>query len=383
MLEACASLDLLEADFELGSAAGKEDIEKFVKADEEAPFEEKVIDPEADTVDELKDHYVGKVICTCNACKQAIFVDPASLGDVEDKNAVLMDNTCLNCGKEGFGFTIEGKVEPFKEPDTVEISVEPKEEVKEEKSLEDEIKEALLAMNKESITEDFSADIDVDSASTIHVSAESHEPSETEEMISPISDEDLKDLAALDNEEEVKPEKPIDEPISEEPIEEPINEEPIEKEPIEELSVDEEPVVEEALADDYFEIDNLDEAAFDSLVTKFARRLYENVDHFATTSVNENDENELIVEGTIKFNSGAERNTAFVLKQSGVKNDRYIFEGLNKTFSNAKIAFKVTFACKNNSLVAESLKYSLRMPSLTEGVKATTKVSGKVFINIK
>ena len=48
-----------------------------------------------------------------------------------------------------------------------------------------------------------------------------------------------------------------------------------------------------------------------------------------------------------------------------------------------KNAFKVTFACKNNSLVAESLKYSLRMPSLTEGVTATTKVSGKVFINIK
>ena len=374
ILEAFASLDLLEADFELGSAAGKEDIEKFVKADEEAPFEEKVIDPEADTVDELKDHYVGKVICTCNACKQAIFVDPASLGDVEDKNAVLMDNTCLNCGKEGFGFTIEGKVEPFKEPDTVEISVEPKEEAKEEKSLEDEIKEALLAMNKESITEDFSADIDVDSASTIHVSAEAHEPSKTDEMISPISDEDLKDLAALDNEEEIKSE----EPISEEPIEE-----PIEEEPIEELPADEEPVVEEALAGDYFEVDNLDEAAFDSLVTKFARRLYENVDHFATTSVNENDENELIVEGTIKFNSGAERNTAFVLKQSGTKNDRYIFEGLNKTFSNAKNAFKVTFACKNNSLVAESLKYSLRMPSLTEGVKATTKVSGKVFTNIK
>ena len=374
ILEAFASLDLLEADFELGSAAGKEDIEKFVKADEEAPFEEKVIDPEADTVDELKDHYVGKVICTCNACKQAIFVDPASLGDVEDKNAVLMDNTCLNCGKEGFGFTIEGKVEPFKEPDTVEISVEPKEEAKEEKSLEDEINEALLAMNKESITEDFSADIDVDSASTIHVSAEAHEPSKTDEMISPISDEDLKDLAALDNEEEIKSE----EPISEEPIEE-----PIEEEPIEELPADEEPVVEEALAGDYFEVDNLDEAAFDSLVTKFARRLYENVDHFATTSVNENDENELIVEGTIKFNSGAERNTAFVLKQSGTKNDRYIFEGLNKTFSNAKNAFKVTFACKNNSLVAESLKYSLRMPSLTEGVKATTKVSGKVFTNIK
>ena len=374
ILEAFASLDLLEADFELGSAAGKEDIEKFVKADEEAPFEEKVIDPEADTVDELKDHYVGKVICTCNACKQAIFVDPASLGDVEDKNAVLMDNTCLNCGKEGFGFTVEGKVEPFKEPDTVEISVEPKEEAKEEKSLEDEIKEALLAMNKESITEDFSADIDVDSASTIHVSAESHEPSETDEMISPISDEDLKDLAALDNEEEVKPEEPIDEPISEEPID---------GEPIEELPVDEEPVVEEALAGDYFEVDNLDEAVFDSLVTKFARRLYENVDYFATTSVNENNKSELIVEGTIKFNSGAERNTAFVLKQSGAKNDRYIFEGLNKTFSNAKNAFKVTFACKNNSLVAESLKYSLRMPSLTEGVKATTKVSGKVFTNIK
>ena len=31
ILEAFASLDLLEADFELGSAAGKEDIEKFVK----------------------------------------------------------------------------------------------------------------------------------------------------------------------------------------------------------------------------------------------------------------------------------------------------------------------------------------------------------------
>lgn len=374
ILDAFASLDLLEADFELGSAAGKEDIEKFVKADEEAPFEEKVIDPEADTVDELKDHYVGKVICTCNACKQAIFVDPASLGDVEDKNAVLMDNTCLNCGKKGFGFTVEGKVEPFKEPDTVEISVEPKEEAEEEKSLEDEIKEALLAMNKESITEDFSADIDVDSASTIHVSAEAHEPSEKEEMISPISDEDLKDLAALDNEEEVKPEEPIDEPISEEPIDE---------EPIEELPVDEEPVVEEALAGNYFEVDNLDEAVFNSLVTKFARRLYENVDYFATTSVNENNKNELIVEGTIKFNSGAERNTAFVLKQSDAKNDKYIFEGLNKTFSNAKNAFKVTFTCKNNSLVAESLKYSLRMPSLTEGVTATTKVSGKVFTSIK
>ena len=131
--EAFKKLDTLNEDTFTISDNGLEDFVKFKDEDE---FEDivDVIDPEATTVDELQDSYVGKVILDCCVCHSKIYKD------VED---VIIKDDIANEGEEcpfcytPDGYKVIGQVAVFNEEDTKEETTEDSEEVTLEEGLFD------------------------------------------------------------------------------------------------------------------------------------------------------------------------------------------------------------------------------------------------------
>ena len=99
-------------------------LEDFIKFEEEDEFENSidVIDPEAETVEDLQDSYVGKVILDCCVCHSKIYKD------VED---VVVEDDIANANEEcpfcytTDGYKVIGQVAAFGEEETTE---EPKED---------------------------------------------------------------------------------------------------------------------------------------------------------------------------------------------------------------------------------------------------------------
>ena len=68
--EAFKRLDILDEELFDTSSEGINKLSDFIEQDDEVV---RVIDPEAETDEELKDSYVGKVIVNCNVCHSHIF----------------------------------------------------------------------------------------------------------------------------------------------------------------------------------------------------------------------------------------------------------------------------------------------------------------------
>lgn len=120
--------------------------------------------------------------------------------------------------------------------------------------------------------------------------------------------------------------------------------------------------IEEPLEDAEMEVnlDDFDEESFDELGECYFKRIYENVDGYTTTSIKELG-NQLIVEGTIKFNSGKLKKTSFVFEALDIdKNGRARFVGDNVQITEGKKAFTVTGSVKGNKFITESLNYNYR-----------------------
>lgn len=88
----------------------------------------KVVDPAAVTKDELKDSYVGKILCSCAICQSYIFKDESELHVDEDCPDVV------NCGEECpvcqsvDGYKVIGRITPYEQ----EVEVKDTEEVNED-----------------------------------------------------------------------------------------------------------------------------------------------------------------------------------------------------------------------------------------------------------
>ena len=71
-----------------------------------------VFDLDAKVEDELKQSYVGKVICDCNVCHSNIFKNKEDI--VVDENGVAnVDDECPYCMSSGEGYTIVGEIKPY------------------------------------------------------------------------------------------------------------------------------------------------------------------------------------------------------------------------------------------------------------------------------
>ena len=203
-------------------------------------------------------------------------------------------------------------------------------------------------------TEDTHMEMTSDENGKVTVSTEplgaSEEPMEGE-MIAPLDSEEQAEIEANEPEVEVGE----DEFSLEEPVE---GEEPVE---------------------DESEFDEFDEESFDEMGESYMRKVYENVDSFKTTNVSEHND-QLIVEGVIKFSSGKEKNTKFIFENAKqTKRGKIVLEGINSTFSNTKKSFILKGSVNNKKYISESMIYSYKTKQLNESNESEViKVHGRV-----
>ena len=411
--EAFKSLDLLEEEMFNTSLNGINELSKFMNDTQDDEIV-RVIDREADTEEDLKDSYVGKVIVNCNVCHSHIFENKEDI-EIDAEGVVNIDTQCPYCGEQE-GFTIVGEIAPFNaESDTndeqeeasevtsddvidTELVTDDADETVEEALTEsippvvgamaaaaasgagarivdkifgEEIEEELS--NREKLQRaypelNFNRANDLDENKSLNMSRATRRASENSELT-----EDFKEVMITTEDqhmemtsdengkvtittEPVEPAVTTEEtivPVSDETQNEIINNNTDVEEPS--MEETEEPLDDETVD---MEFDDVDEEGLDELGESYLRRVYENVESFKTSSVSANSK-ALIVEGVITFTSGAKKNTGFVFEAIDTNaRGQLRFIGSNKHLTEAKNAFTMIGCVDNKKLFVESLKYN-------------------------
>ena len=141
LVEAFKELDLLESQSFDVDKKGTSELEDFLEDDSLDDFEV-VIDPEAETEEDLQKSYMGKAILMCDVCHSMIYKDPAEIVIDEESQLANVGELCPYCFT-GDGYKVVGKVAPYEE---VTVEAEKPVEVKvdgEEVEVEDKIEEEI------------------------------------------------------------------------------------------------------------------------------------------------------------------------------------------------------------------------------------------------
>ena len=328
IFEAFKALDALnEEDYNI-TANDIDDLKDFVDEDEDEDVVE-IIDPEAETEEDLEDSYIGKVALNCCVCHTMIYKDPEDVNIEEDGELANIGEECPYCYSAD-GYKIEGKIEPFSATD-LEVEVEPKEDadlsdISDEPIEGDELEDSdkLVSEGLENI--DLETDHD-----NIHISA-TEKVEAGDEMIAPLDTNDKNEILGVD-------EEPIDDFSAEE---EPLNPVPEDEEEID------------------YDMEDFDEDTFNDLGESYLKKVYENVESFSTTSAKIKG-NKLTLEGIIKFNSGKDKKTQFIFEaKDATKAGKVRFIGENAQITRGKKAFTLTGKVVENKLISESLNYNYR-----------------------
>ncbi len=109
--------------------------------------------------------------------------------------------------------------------------------------------------------------------------------------------------------------------------------------------------------EDELEISDFDEDSFDELGESYLRRHYDNVNGFKTVNVKVFNDN-LIVEGVIRFDSGASKVTSFIFEATKSKKNGVLFEGYNRQISRGKKTFKMACSIKEGMIRPVKLNYN-------------------------
>ena len=121
-------------------SANTDNMHEFLDtAGEDEPVD--IIDLEAETVEDLKQSYVGKVVLDCNVCHSNIFIDKDEV-TVDENGVANIDMECPYCISNE-GYTVIGKIAPYEDEEEVPEE-EPLEEVEVDAS-EEEIEEGLIS----------------------------------------------------------------------------------------------------------------------------------------------------------------------------------------------------------------------------------------------
>ena len=326
LTEAFQELKVLEEETFNVSADGTAELNQFISTEEEEM--ETVIDPLADTEEDLEDSYLGKVIVDCIICNSKIYKDPTEITVNSEETLVNVGEICPYC-QSSDGYEIIGQVAEFspseeteevvseeKPEENIDVSVEPKEDIEESirsakgmkklKSMKENIENVEVETENEIIT--------VSSESKEEEVEETSEDNTVGEVIAPLSDE---------IEDQLERESEADE--------------------FEEI-----------------EIEEFDEEEFDSLGEKYLKKVYENVSSYKTVS-GKLKGNSLKFEGIITFKSGKKAKTNFIFEAKSVsKTGKLKFVGENKQFATGKTAFILSGKRKGNKLISESLTYNYR-----------------------
>lgn len=311
--EAFKKLDFLtEEEFSLQDTAGLDDMDQLLKTP--ASSIANVIDPEAETEDELQDTYIGKVILHCPVCNSMIYKDLEDIVKDDVEELVNIGEECPYCYTSE-GFKVIGIVSPFEETSEEEEQEDEEEyPAEEEKELTEEFETVEVATKNQKVT----LDADDDGKLTIEAEpVEEDDEDEEEEVLAPVSDEVADDIEATANNSE-----------------------------------DEDEEVE-------YDVEDFDSDSFDELGESYLKSVYENVSSYKTTDVSSKG-NTLVVEGLIKFNSGKTKPTKFVFEaNTATKNNKLRFIGENKQITRGRKAFTITGKLnENKSFITERFNYN-------------------------
>lgn len=379
-----------------------------------------VIDPEAETEDDLKQSYVGKIICDCNVCHSHIFFNKEDIVISDDGVTVNEDDECPYC-MSADGYTIIGEIKPWspeleneieEEPSDDELANEPieLEDESESEVVEESLKldgvEELKGVEELSGVDELSADdsltaapndkiqgteeltedvVDVvdDAIDTVQAGLEESCDDSEKELQESIQDvqvtteDETMTMTTKDDGGVVIETSPVEEEVmvNEVPLEEVIPDEtseemiaPVDDETVDEIINGEETPEEmddfefeeepanEEFPEEDIPVDEFDEESFDDLGEAYLRKNYDNVSGFKTTQVRVN-ENLLTIDGVITFKSGNQKKTNFVFESTSLKDNKFLFEGYNTQITGKNKAFKLNCSIQDKKIIPESLKY--------------------------
>ena len=307
--EAFKKLDFLtEEDFSLYNTDSIDDMGQLL-ADPGTPSQD-VIDPEAETEDELQDTYIGKVILHCPVCNSMVYKNLEDIVKDDVEELVNVGEECPYCYTSE-GFKVIGIVSPFEEGKDEEDNSETTEETEVEKSVNEEFEKVEVA------TEDQKVTLDADDDGKLTIEAEPVKDTEEEaEVLAPVPTEVADTIEETD--ESPWPEGEVD-----------------------------------------YDVEDFDEDSFDELGESYLKSVYENVSSYKPTDVSSQG-NTLVVEGLIKFNSGKIKPTKFVFEaKTATKNNKLRFIGENKNITRGRKAFTLTGTLnENKSFITERFNYN-------------------------
>lgn len=316
--EAFKKLDFLtEEDFSLYNTDSIDDMGQLL-ADPGTPAQD-VIDPEAETEDELQDTYIGKVILHCPVCNSMVYKKLEDIVKDDVEELVNVGEECPYCYTSE-GFKVIGIVSPFEEgKDEEDEQKDEKEDSSEEEKVPEEHVDEELTEEFETVevaTEDQKVTLDADDDGKLTIEAEPVKDTEEAEVLAPVPTEVADTIE--ETEESPWPEDEVD-----------------------------------------YDVEDFDSDSFDELGEAYLKAVYENVSSYKTTDVSSQG-NTLVVEGLIKFNSGKMKPTKFVFEaKTATKNNKLRFIGENKNITRGRKAFTLTGTLnENKSFITERFNYN-------------------------
>lgn len=316
--EAFKKLDFLtEEDFSLYNTTSMDDMEKLLE-DPVVPTEN-VIDPEAETEDELQDNYIGKVILHCPVCNSMVYKNLEDIVKDDVEELVNVGEECPYCYTSD-GFKVIGIVSPFTEKPEEDTGGDEEETPEEGQATETETVDENLTEDFEQVevaTDEQKVTLDSDDDGKVTIETEVVEnPEDEEEVLAPVPTEVADTIEETD--ESPWPEDEVD-----------------------------------------YDVEDFDEDSFDELGESYLKSVYENVSSYKTTDVSSQG-NTLVVEGLIKFNSGKMKPTKFVFEaKTATKNNKLRFIGENKNITRGRKAFTLTGTLnENKSFITERFNYN-------------------------
>lgn len=420
LVEAFKALNALDEDAFSVEKDGIEKLAQFQDDDNVDP-EMKIIDPDAESEEELQDSYVGKVILECQVCHSLIYKLPEEVEIDEEGELANIGDECPYCYTSG-GYKIVGQVGKFNTTEckenvcpecgkTIDKCICDKDEENENK-----IQESLKTRKRKRIKESaesgkafWSAGYKVgdklqsDSMGEVEVLAlnkgkdyaifkrnkglqpfiAAWSPQLYDDKLSwgqghyfSNKDDVMKYFNGIDESLNERLLDPLDESVENIQVQtdtDTIDIKPedggvtvstgtsvdVEKgeETIQPLSPETEEELTGADSVDR-DIDEFDEESFDELGESYFRKVYENVDSYKTTRCKVRG-NKMIVEGVIKFNSGKAKKTSFIFESRNcTKGGKYSFLGENMQFTKGTKAFTLRGTIDGGKFITESLNYN-------------------------
>jgi len=380
--DAFKALEALNEDAFNANQKGLEELKVFLDDGEKDKENDTftIIDSEAETYDNIKKSYIGDGIIQCDICKSFIYKPIDEIIVDEETGIANIEDECPYCHTVDDGFTIIGKVAPFKE-DKIDIEIkdnnqenkeddkdekeDKEEEVKIKESYEDKDLELIDKRKRDYINdeddcdldecdlkEDLGSDIseyqkwvDYDMKKYGYISAKTYNDirkaglsitkdqyGDYEVIASEPIHESL-DNISLDTGDQVidvktKPISKSEEmiaPLDDTDIEE-IEDNSMEENEIEEKSTEDEEIEDEVKEEN---IEYIDENELNTQVESYLINKYSNIKSYITESIRSKG-NTLIIEGTIRFKNNHTKQTSFIFEAKNI-DDKHniIFEGYN------------------------------------------------------